>query len=148
MPGSELPIGINGVHALDGWLYFTNTGQCLYGRLAITTDGLPVGTPTELIARGIDGSTFNDFTLRGDGVGFLATSLSALNGIEKVMETGDSDMVTSWEFGSKEFSQPVSAVFGQTRGDRSMLYFATAGQYLGSNTTATGGQLFSLNVKC
>ncbi|KAJ4323281.1 hypothetical protein N0V84_004410 [Fusarium piperis] len=147
-PGSKLLLGINGVHAQGGWLYFTNTNQGLYGRLAITSDGLAVGTPAEVIARGLNGSTFDDFALRQDGVAFLATGLGNLNGIEKIAASGEGLMLASWDYGSPVISQPVSAVFGQTRKDQSTLYFATAGSYLGSNVASTGGQLFSLKVKC
>ncbi|KAH8660478.1 hypothetical protein BX600DRAFT_438689 [Xylariales sp. PMI_506] len=145
--GSEIPIGINGVHALDGWLYFTNTDQGLYGRLAITAEGLPIGTPAEVIAYGINGSSFDDFALRGDGTAFLATGL-AVNGIEEITETGDALLVAEWEFGSTEISQAVSGVFGQTKRDRGILYFATAGQYLGTDTDPSGAQLFALQVDC
>lgn len=147
-PGSNLLLGINGVHAREGWLYFTNTNQGLYGRLAITPEGLAAGTPAEVVARGLDGSTFDDFALRRDGVAFLATGLGSLNGIERVTDAGEGRMVASWQYGSPVISQPVSAVFGQTLKERSTLYFATAGSYLGSNATSTGGQLFSLKVKC
>ncbi|KAH7155995.1 hypothetical protein EDB81DRAFT_620845, partial [Dactylonectria macrodidyma] len=126
-PGSNLTLGINGVHALGGWLYFTNTNQRLYGRLAITREGLAVGTPAEVIARGSDGSTFDDFALRRDGVAFLATGSESLSGIEKITAAGKGRMVASWEYGSLSISQPVSAVFGQTRRDQGILYFATAG---------------------
>ncbi|KAM0418789.1 hypothetical protein ACHAPT_012299 [Fusarium lateritium] len=147
-PGLDLTLGINGVHALGRWLYFTNTDQRLYGRLAITHEGLAVGTPAEVIAHGLKGSTFDDFALRRDGVAFLATGLGELNGIEKVTAVGKGRMVASWEYGSPVISQPVSAVFGQTKRDRATLYFATAGAYLGPNTTSSGGQLFSLDVGC
>ncbi|KAJ4188286.1 hypothetical protein NW767_011947 [Fusarium falciforme] len=147
-PESNLLLGINGVHARDGWLYFTNTNQGLYGRLAITPEGLAVGAPAEIIARGLNGSTFDDFALRRDGVAFLATGLGNLNGIEKITARGEGQMLVSWEYGSLAISQPVSAVFGQTIKERSTLYFATAGSYLGSNATSTGGQVFSLKVKC
>lgn len=146
--GSDLPIGINGVHALDGWLYFTNTGLSIFGRLAITAEGLPVGSPAEIITHGINGSTYDDFALRGDGVGFLATGLGPVNGIEKVSDAGDVSMAASWEYGSQEISQAVSGVFGQTKSDQNILYFATAGEYLGSNATATGAQLFALDTRC
>jgi hypothetical protein len=147
-PESELLLGINGVHAQGGWLYFTNTNQGLYGRLAITHEGLAVGAPAELIARGLNGSTFDDFALRRDGVAFLATGLGELNGIERITAAGEGHMVASWEYGSPAISQPVSAVYGQTKRDRDVLYFATAGSYLGPNATSTGGQLFSLKVEC
>ncbi|KAI8716095.1 hypothetical protein NCS52_00902400 [Fusarium sp. LHS14.1] len=147
-PESKLLLGINGVHARDGWLYFTNTNQGLYGRLAITSEGLAAGTPAEIIARGLNGSTFDDFTLRRDGVAFLATGLGSLNGIERITNEGEGQMLASWDYGSQTISQPVSAVFGQTVKDRDTLYFATAGSYLGSNATSTGGQLFFIKVKC
>ncbi|KAM5385374.1 hypothetical protein ACJZ2D_001015 [Fusarium nematophilum] len=146
-PDSDLLLGINGVHVLGRWLYFTNTNQRLYGRLAITREGLAVGTPAEVIARGIEGSTFDDFALRRDGVGFLATGLGGVNGIEGITDEGEGRMVASWEYGSPDISQPVSAVFGRTRRDKGTLYFATAGAYNGPNMTYTGGQLFSLNVR-
>ncbi|KAL6399651.1 quinoprotein amine dehydrogenase beta chain-like protein [Ilyonectria robusta] len=147
-PGSNLLLGINGVHALGGWLYFTNTNQGLYGRIAITHDGLAVGTPAEVIARGLNGSTFDDFALRRDGVAFLATGLGGPNGIEKITAAGKGRLVASWEYGSPDISQPVSAVFGRTKRDQGILYFATAGSYLGPNPKSTGGQLFSLKVEC
>ncbi|KAH7006879.1 hypothetical protein EDB80DRAFT_513268, partial [Ilyonectria destructans] len=126
-PGSNLLLGINGVHALGGWLYFTNKNQRLYGRIAITHDGLAVGTPAEVIARGLNGSTFDDFALRRDGVAFLATALGGPTGIEKITAAGKRRMVASWEYGSPDISQPVSAVFGRTKRDQDILYFATAG---------------------
>ncbi|KAF4993923.1 hypothetical protein FDECE_13274 [Fusarium decemcellulare] len=147
-PTSALLLGINGVHVHGGWLYFTNTNQGLYGRLAITHDGLAVGKPAEVVAHGINGSTFDDFVLRRDGVGFLATAMGGPTGIEEITPSGKGRMEASWEYGSPDISQPVSAVFGQTRRDRDTLYFVTAGSYVGPNPKSTGAQLFSLKVKC
>ncbi|VUC27408.1 unnamed protein product [Clonostachys rosea] len=66
VPSPTLSIGINGVHALDGFVYFTNTDQRIYGRLAIDKEGLAVGKPAEVITTGINGSTYDDFALRSD----------------------------------------------------------------------------------
>lgn len=146
--GAQLPIGINGVRSIKGYVYFTNTGQGLYGRLAITSEGIPVGTPVEVITRGIYGSTYDDFALSNDGIGYLATGLGSLNGIEEVEKTGATRMVSSWEIGSHAISQPVSAVLGKTTANQRMLYFATAGQYLGIDEAPTGGQLFAMELDC
>uniref|UniRef100_A0A8H7K966 SMP-30/Gluconolactonase/LRE-like region domain-containing protein n=1 Tax=Bionectria ochroleuca TaxID=29856 RepID=A0A8H7K966_BIOOC len=147
VPSPTLSIGINGVHALDGFVYFTNTDQRLYGRLAIDNEGLAVGKPAEVITTGINGSTFDDFALRSDHTGFLATGMG-INGIEKVTERGKTEIVASWEYGSSEISQASSGVFGQTARDRGTLYFATAGSYLGSDIPATGAQVFTLKKGC
>lgn len=146
---SELPLGINGVHAANGWVYFTNTDQGLYGRLAITADGWAVGSPAEVIAHGIDGSTFDDFALGRHDTGYLATGLGGVTGIEKISSAaGKVEMVAEWDSGSPNISQPVSAVFGQTDADQGILYFATSGQYFQSGTPASGAQVFALDVRC
>jgi hypothetical protein len=153
-----LLLGINGVHAdpEGDWLYFTNTNQALYGRIAITSNGLIVaGARAEVIARGLNGSTFDDFALAPEkDAAFLAFAGLGVagNGIEEVDTSSSGDgirtrMVVSWDYGSPAISQPVSAAFGRTRADRNRgtLYFATAGSYVGSNTSV-GGQLFALDV--
>lgn len=42
--------------------------------------------------------------------------------------------------------QPRSGVFGQTKEDSNVLYFATAREYLGSNIAVVGEHLFALDV--
>lgn len=155
-----LLLGINGIHAdpQGGWLYFTNTNQALFGRIAIAPDGLTVaGARAEVLARGPKESTFDDFALAPyNKAAFLATAGlgAAANGIEEVDTSRSSGgirtrMVASWDYGNTAISQPVSAAFGPTRPgrDRGILYFATAGSYVDSNMSV-GGQLFALDVEC
>lgn len=143
----SLPIGVNGVHVRNNFVYFTNSFQRLYGRLAITKDGLSAGKPAEIVAYPPDGATFDDFAIQGDGTAFVMT-LGAVNGIDAIRANGNSTMVAQWPFESTNISQVTSAVVDTSAANRRVLYFATAGQYYGSNETISGGEVFSLALGC
>jgi hypothetical protein len=45
----RLPLGVNGIHVLGSFLYFTNSARRIFGRIPITDDGNQAG-PAEILA--------------------------------------------------------------------------------------------------
>jgi sugar lactone lactonase YvrE len=126
-------------------VYFTNSAQGIFGRLALTPDGKAAGTPAELLAHAPQNTYFDDFALR-DGTAYVA-NLGVTNGVSHVGPDRNATMLatSSPESG---ITQVTSAAFGGAVKDRNVLYFVTAGKYIGSNLPAVGGQVFSLDVGC
>ena len=144
------PIGINGIHAHDGFAYFTNSVQSLFGRIAITEKGLAVaGQAAEIIARPPNGSYFDDFVLDRDGTALVATT-GRFNGILKIDGDGKETVVVNGTALSN-FTQVTAVALGHGghggRGSgRRVAYFTGAGQFFQSPLPPIGGQLFSVGL--
>ncbi|KAF7541332.1 hypothetical protein G7054_g721 [Neopestalotiopsis clavispora] len=73
------PLGINGIKVLDGYVYFTNTGQYIFGRIAITDDGYQAGDVAEVVtyADRASGYDWDDFVFDQSGNVFAAQTPNA-----------------------------------------------------------------------
>jgi hypothetical protein len=76
------PLGINGIKVSDGYAYFTNTGQYIFGRISITDDGYKVGD-AEVVAysNAATGYDWDDFVIGSSGGIFAAQTPNAVGQI-------------------------------------------------------------------
>ncbi|KAK5738436.1 hypothetical protein LTR17_005964 [Elasticomyces elasticus] len=118
-------VGINGMHVHDGDLFFTNTGQALFAKMPIHTNGTAADKPT-IIARVLNSSLeFDDFAIK-DNDAYLVTGSG--NSIEWIGLDGTSKgRIVAGSLNSTQFAEPTSCAFGRTEADRHILYVVTAG---------------------
>jgi hypothetical protein len=128
---------VNGLRVVDGVLYFTNTAQNIFAKMAIKEDGTPAGEPEVIVT--VDKATtkfyFDDFDIQGNDV-FLVTG-SANTIVRTTLDGGPLEVVA----GSKNttaIAEPTSCRFGRTAKDRNVLYVTTSGT---SNSECTLIQL-------
>ncbi|KAK4619454.1 Putative hetero-Diels-Alderase [Fulvia fulva] len=117
--------GVNGLKVHDGALYFANTGQALFAKLPINTDGTPAGEPS-IITRVINSTLqYDDFAIQGENA-YLVTGSG--NSIEKVGLDGTRKRrIIAGSLNSTPIAQPTACAFGRTEWDRHVLYVVTAG---------------------
>lgn len=137
---TAFPVGIDGIHILNGTLYFTNLATSLFGRIAITADGTAAG-PIQTLTTA---TTYaDDFAIAGDATSFVGGD----NTLWRVKPDGTVDVVVG---GANETAIQgiTSAQFGRTRNDRNVLYVATQGGmlFLPEGSQIHGGQLLAINV--
>ncbi|KUL87556.1 hypothetical protein ZTR_04562 [Talaromyces verruculosus] len=134
---------VNGVHAQNGFVYFTNSDRASFGRIPITTGGFPVSMNlgAEILATDSTGNTYDDFAL-GDGERFFICSttddsikLTLLNGTQCIIAGGPTHVT---------FDHPVSAMLGKTSADDTTLYVTTAGIIAGVGGLG-GGQVWAID---
>ncbi|ETS81494.1 hypothetical protein PFICI_06496 [Pestalotiopsis fici W106-1] len=72
------PLGINGIKVSDGYAYFTNTGQYIFGRIPITDDGYQAGD-AEVVTYSdrASGYDWDDFVFDQSGNIFAAQTPNA-----------------------------------------------------------------------
>ncbi len=141
-PNAANPIGVNGLRILNGQLYFTNSAQSLFAKIAIKPDGTPRGPPATVIAS----TAADDFALDWRGDAFIATAGG--NTIVEVKKNGKQAIIAG-DLNSTEIAEPTSARFGRTWQDRGTLYVTTAGG-LGvpiKGDERVGGQLVAVDVR-
>ncbi|KAK3665386.1 hypothetical protein LTR22_003616 [Elasticomyces elasticus] len=118
-------VGVNGMHVHDGNLFFTNTGQALFGKTPIHTNGTAADKPT-IIAHVLNSSLeFDDFAIK-DNDAYLVTGSG--NSIEWIELDGTlKGRIVAGSLNSTQFAEPTSCAFGRTEGDKHVLYVVTAG---------------------
>jgi hypothetical protein len=139
VPG-EIAIGINGVHARDGFLYFTNTFQGILARVPIHPDGTEAG-PYHIVAN--TGSA-DDFTFDDIGNAYIAQDFG--DALERVGLSGKVTVVVG-SVNSTIVEGDTAAKFGRTPLDQSTLYVTTNGGMLGrvGGTEIVGGKVLAIN---
>ncbi|KAI9698275.1 MAG: hypothetical protein M1820_007545 [Bogoriella megaspora] len=111
-----IPLGIDGIHKTDHYLYFTNLGNNLLGRVAIAPDGSAVG-PIENITSNL---TFpDDFALTKAGTAYIAGD----NTLSKVSPNGTVVVLSGGPY-DPTLEGCISAQFGRTGDDKNVLYIA------------------------
>ena len=140
---------VNGVHVQSGFVYFTNSNTATFGRIGITSNGLPVNgssTVGEIIVRDFANDTYDDFALgqQGSDTFFLCSPPGFA--INKVTLQGDSQVVWAGGMGDSDFAYPVAAMLGKTKQDQGTLYVTTAGTISGLGGTR-GGQVFAVDME-
>ena len=121
--------GVNGIHAVGGDLYFTNSAQESYGRVSISDDGSAAGD-VELFD--VPAAAYDDFAIDTEGNAWIATHPSSLT--EWSTQGAASDITG----GGME--QPTSVNFGRgSTQEEATLYMVTYG-----NPEAGGGQIFAI----
>ncbi|KAK5726044.1 hypothetical protein LTR15_004235 [Elasticomyces elasticus] len=117
--------GVNGMHVHDEDLFFTNTGQALFAKMHIHTNGTPAGEPT-IIGHVLNSSLeFDDFAIKDNDV-YLVTGSG--NSIERIGLDGTSTgRIVVGSLNSTQFAEPTGCAFGRTEADGHILYVVTAG---------------------
>ncbi|KAI6914435.1 hypothetical protein KC318_g13065 [Hortaea werneckii] len=140
MPGSKLPLGVDGIHNLHGELHFTNPSINLFGKIAINYNGTAAG-PIQTI------STFaeigDDFAVAEDGTAYIAGN----NTVWRVKPDGQTQALVGGN-GSTDVQGITSATFARTSSDRGVLYLGTNGGMLlpPPGAQVHGGQVLAVNV--
>ena len=134
---ATFPLGINGLHALDGTLYFTNSALSLYGKVCITDEGTATGPAVKIVSDIPGGNIYDDFALDSKGNAFIANHPDA---ITKVNYCGSQYTIAN----SSMYVQPTSAIFAKGRGADCTLYVVTDGD-AGSDSVVSG-QVYSIDV--
>ena len=130
---SPAPLGINGINVFEGMLYFMNSAQKFYGRIAITSDGSAAGE-VQVLSR-ITNGIYDDFAMTWSGNAWIATHPNLL--VEVTVEGKHRNITT----GSPNMEQPTSVVFGRSSKQQERTLYITAS---GSKTVA--GQLWSVDT--
>ncbi|KAH6962748.1 hypothetical protein DER45DRAFT_609087 [Fusarium avenaceum] len=123
---SGIGVGVNGVHTLGEYLYFSSFDQGVFARVPISPIALATG-PVEILARDI---TFgDDFALSPSGAyAYLAT-----NGPEEVLEI-DTHRKTKRVMASSPFLGRGSAVVYDSRNLSASRLFVTGGLAAGNSS--------------
>lgn len=142
-PGA-IPLGINGIRALDGYLYYTNTFKPLFGRVAVDRHtGKAVG-PFQTINSNVAG---DDFALDNNRVAYIAANPQ--NEVIRVDQRGNTKVLAG-DLNSTLVPGPTSAVFGRRRGrhGKQVLYVSTSGGSAApvNGTYSEGGKVLALDV--
>lgn len=117
--------GVNGIHTRQDTLYFTNTGLGIFGRMPVSSDGQPAGSPSVITHVLNSTQEFDDFALRGEDV-YLVTGSG--NSIERIGLDGTrKGRIIAGSLNATTIAEPTSCAFGRTPADAHVLYVVTAG---------------------
>ncbi|MCJ1381737.1 hypothetical protein MMC17_004848, partial [Xylographa soralifera] len=132
---SSNPMGINGIRTFDGKLYFLNSAQRAYGRIALKPDGSGAGE-VEIIARIDVPLKYDDFDMDWTGTAWIATHPNML--IEITIEGKQRNITGDGK--NMDMAQPTSAQFGRgSKQNEHTVYMTTAGD------NKVGGQIVAVN---
>lgn len=130
------PLGINGIKVFDGYVYFTNTGQYIFGRIPITEDGYQAGS-AEVVTYADSGYDWDDIVFDYEGNVYGAQTPNAagqifLNGTFATLAGGGDDIL---------FHRPTSVTVTP---DGETLYVTTGGNTVDGVTYS--GQLIEVQL--
>ncbi|MCJ1400947.1 hypothetical protein MMC11_004158 [Xylographa trunciseda] len=133
-----IPLGVDGIHTLNNYLYFTNFGNNAFGRVAISQNGTATG-PVEIIA---NMTIPDDFAIAEDGTAYIAGD----NTLYRFSQNGAVDNLVGGP-NSLVLEGCTSAQLGRTRMDKDVLYIGTNGGLLAPvDGQIHGGQLVAVNI--
>jgi hypothetical protein len=150
-PASQL--GVNGLKIFNGYLYFTNSGQSIFCRVKLKSDGEPDGS-VEVLAKVFG----DDFCFDRKGGAWIAQN--AQNTVSVIEEHDGAWTVTVVDgaIGSLEVAGGTSCVFGQKKKDSKRddgdsdsdetLYLMTTGALLApvNGTVVEGGKVVAIDT--
>ncbi|KAJ2978962.1 hypothetical protein NQ176_g3524 [Zarea fungicola] len=141
VPGAPLPIGINGIRTLNGYVYYTNSFAATFNRVQINTAGEAIGG-YENIAQGV---LSDDFAIRPN-VAYVAGPL--IDAITKINLPGGQTSVFAGNRYSTLVAGATSAQFGRSSRDENVLYVITNGGDLSpvNGTFTEGGKIVAFNI--
>ena len=123
------PIGVNGVHAVPGSLFFTNSNRAVFGRFALSSTGASAGQPAQALVSATVLQTFDDFALAPqDATVYFANVLA--DEITRPNRSGGLEVVAGSP-GDPVLRAPTSVQYVPGKG-KSTLYVTTAGAPPGS----------------
>lgn len=117
IPGSKLPVGINGIRVRKGAVYFSNTDRAIIARLRIKNQKTPIG-PAVTVVTGLIG--MDDFAIGPNGAFFSAQNLN--DSLSYAPASGGPA-----EFIANITANPTSVAFGRRPEDAQGVYISCAG---------------------
>ncbi|KAK3994475.1 hypothetical protein QBC44DRAFT_236251 [Cladorrhinum sp. PSN332] len=134
-PGTHL--GINGLRASGRHLYFTNSAQGLFGRVAIDRNGNKVGD-VEIISNSTGDVIYDDIALALDGGNKKSSAWIASHpdyAVQVNLATGSQRVVKD----SRKLLNPTSAAFGRgSAREKKTLYVTNGGEFVGWDLVNNG----------
>ncbi|KAG0649474.1 hypothetical protein D0Z07_4292 [Hyphodiscus hymeniophilus] len=140
VPG-QIQLGINGVHTRDGFLYFTNSFQGLFAKVAIDLCGNAIGPYTLIAETGVS----DDFAFDKSGNAYIAQDPS--DALERVTPAGKVNVLVG-NVNNTIVEGATAAQFGILPFDESILYVTTNGGLAGRvpGTDVVGGKILAINL--
>ncbi|TVY14110.1 hypothetical protein LARI1_G008167 [Lachnellula arida] len=141
-PGEDalVTLGANGLKIRDGYLYFANSGQGFFGRVAIDGEGNKVGDIETLVElKGAVGfsNAYDDFAFDGSGNAYVA-----LHSYSVIKITPDGQQTVFAGGGNSTFfKEPTSVALA---GDGKAIFVSTGGTTL--DGTVYGGQVIKVGI--
>ena len=119
-PAGAIPLGINGIHSHGADVYFTNSAKGTFGKLPVSSAGIPTGSPTIIATTLSPNYTYDDFAIDASGNAFVTNHPNQLT---RITPSGSQSLIES----GASFDQPSSAAFGRAPNGLCTLYVVTAG---------------------
>ncbi|KAH6887766.1 hypothetical protein B0T10DRAFT_490303 [Thelonectria olida] len=149
-PNATLPVGVNGIRAYNGYLYFSNSFAVSIYRIPITPSGYPVkGAKPKLVSDFSDKAVFvDDFAIDTEGNIWAASNfdnkvvyINTKTGTSKVVVGGDNEMIVAGD---------TAVAFGRGKYDKDFLYVATSGALAmpvgGENGKTEGAKIVAVDT--
>ncbi|KAK3616273.1 hypothetical protein LTR56_026067 [Elasticomyces elasticus] len=135
----QIPLGVDGLHIIGDYLYFTNLGDNILCRVSIDA----AGNATDQIELVATIPAPDDFALAEDGTAYVVGA----NQLNRVSPAGKVDVLAGG-VNDTTLEGATSAQFGRTREDAGVLYIGTNGGLLvPTNGRLIGGQILAINVE-
>ncbi|KAJ6150710.1 hypothetical protein N7470_007304 [Penicillium chermesinum] len=115
--GVPLPLGVNGLKVLNGYMYFSSTTRMQYGRVKLNDDGTAAGD-FEIIASGF---LPDNLDIAKDGTAYIATDPQ--NSVVRVTPSGQISLVAGGQLSTKI----PGATSCRLTDDEKTLYVGTSG---------------------
>ena len=138
---ASFPLGINGISTYEGYLYFVNSAQRLYGRVLLDDTGSTT-TELEIITHSLPaGEAWDDLALDWAGSSWIATHPDA---VTQITLGGKQRNITA-DHGNPVMIQPTSLIFGRgSQAAERTLYVVTAGEFTPGGKS---GQVFAIDTR-
>ena len=144
IPTAHLPLGINGLHVRDGYLYFTSSNQELFVRVPINPDGTASGAYETLVTNTV--GQFDDFTFDVFGDSFNCQGPSNTLAKITIKGTVGTEQEVAGNATSTAIAGNTSAKFGRTIFDLKTLYVTTNGGLTEGAPIAQGAKIAAVDV--
>ncbi|KAJ8119710.1 hypothetical protein ONZ43_g3400 [Nemania bipapillata] len=124
LPNATLAIGVNGLKARGGDLYFSNSNLASVFRLPIDKNGLAAqGSQATLVAK-FDADTIDDFVIDEKGEYWAATNFENTVAVAKMYSTG---VVVAGTPTTLTVAGDTALAIGRTKVDKDIVYVVTGG---------------------
>ena len=137
LAGDMPTLGVNGIHYVNGYLYYTSTDQQLLVRLPISSAGTATGQPITVAS---SFGYLDDFDLDNVNNAYVAVNSTAIS----LVQPNGHVLLLSGGSGAPALPGVTGGRFGRTALDATTLYIGTTGgsfAYLSQNFTHPGGIL-------
>ncbi|KAI1609690.1 hypothetical protein EDD36DRAFT_366313, partial [Exophiala viscosa] len=131
--------GINGIHAKDGYLYYTSSGQYLFCRIAVHDNGTAAG-PVEIFNRNLLG---DDFILDQQGNAFITNDPENTLTVRKV---DGSTSVVAGSPNSTVLAGDTACAWSRAPGSRTLYVSTNGGLIEPVNGFVVGGSIVVVDL--